>query len=100
MAYNNYGPSSSALAYNPSIYTLAPSIASPVYPASTMPSYTTTILTSSVTLTSFVTVTSGQYVASPTPTPQDVLAIPEAIEGLRDCSVCLPKPPLYASHLC
>jgi hypothetical protein len=74
MAYNNYGPSSSALAYNPSIYTLAPSIASPVYPASTMPSYTTTILTSSVILTSFVTVTSGQYAASLTPTPQDVLA--------------------------
>jgi hypothetical protein len=86
----NYGtPSFSSLLYNPA-YPGTTSSSSIGYPVSDMPSYTTTVITSAVTPTSFVTVTSGQYgVSTSTPSATNLpLAIPEAIEGLRDCSVC------------
>jgi hypothetical protein len=76
MAYEYWTTTSSSLLYNLSY----PDTSSLVYPVSTpsisiMPSYTTTVLTSAVTLTSLVTVTSGQYsysVSTPTPSPSSV----------------------------
>jgi hypothetical protein len=65
-----------------------------------MPSLTTTVLTTAVTLTSFVTVSTGQYspLPPPPPPPHGPSDIFKPIEGLAQCSVSAVHPSLF-SHL-